>query len=142
MLTKLHCFSLQSKLPILRDISKFEFAGKLLNDIIGIIIKYVEAHQKTLDPDNVRDFLDVMLVETKNSSNPDSCFSPKLGIPTIINLMIDLFMAGMETTSSSLIFAFLHLLHHPDVQKKVHQEIDLVRSLTNYFNTLILLATS
>jgi len=102
-----------------------------LNDIIGIINKYVKAHQNTLDPDNVRDFLDAMLVETKNSSNPDSCFSPKLGIPTIVNLMIDLFMAGMETTSSSLIFAFLHLLHHPDVQKKVHLEIDLVRSLTS-----------
>jgi len=43
--------------------------------------------------------------------------------------MIDLFMAGMETTSSSLVFAFLHLLHHPEVQQKVHREIDFVCSL-------------
>jgi len=89
-------------------------------------MSYIEEHQKNLDPENIRDFLDVMLLETKNNSNPDSCFSPKLGIATIANAMLDLFIAGMETTSSSLIFVFLHLLHHPDVQKKVHKEIDLV----------------
>ena len=98
----------------------------MLDGIVGIIMKYVEDHERTFDPENIRDFLDIMLLETKNSSNPDSCFSPKLGIATIANSMIDLFMAGMETTSSSLIYVFLHLLHHPDVQKKVHKEIDLV----------------
>jgi len=98
----------------------------VLDGIIGIIMTYVEDHERTFDPENIRDFLDIMLLETKNSSNPDSCFSPKLGIATIANSMIDLFMAGMETTSSSLIYVFLHLLHHPDVQKKVHKEIDLV----------------
>ncbi len=87
---------------------------------------YVEAHQQSLDPENIRDFLDVMLLEVKKSSDPDSCFSAKLGIATIVNSMIDLFMAGMETTSSSLVFSFLHLLHHSDVQQKVHQEIDSV----------------
>jgi cytochrome P450 len=42
--------------------------------------------------------------------------------------MIDLFIAGMETTSSSLLYVFLHMLHHPEVQVKVHQELDLVRA--------------
>ncbi len=118
---------MQSKLPILSGISNFDFTEKVWNGIISIIMKYVEAHQKTLDSENARDFLDIMLIETKTSSNPESCFSPKIGISTIVSLMIDLFMAGMETTSSSLVFVFLHLLHHPEVQKKVHEEIDLVR---------------
>ncbi len=120
---------MQSKLPLLRKISKFDFTKKVWTGITDIIMNYVEAHQKTLNPENAKDFLDVMLIETKTSSNPESCFSPKLGIPTIVSLMIDLFMAGMETTSSSLLFVFLHMLHHPEVQKKVHQEIDLVRSI-------------
>jgi len=36
-------------------------------------------------------------------------------------------MAGMETTSSSLMHLFLQLLHHPEVQEKAHKEIDSVR---------------
>jgi len=101
-----------------------------VNEISSIIMPYIEAHQQSLDPENVRDFLDVMLIEANNNSEPDSCFSPNLGIFTIINSMIDLFLAGMETTSSSLIFVFLHLLHHPNVQQKVHKEIDMVQTVT------------
>ena len=82
--------------------------------------------RNTLDPENIRDFLDLMLVEQQNSKDPDSCFHGELGTATIINSMIDMFIAGMETTASSLLNLFLHLLHHPDVQAKVHQEIDKV----------------
>ncbi|XP_055332134.1 cytochrome P450 2A1-like [Paramacrobiotus metropolitanus] len=35
-----------------------------------------------------------------------------------------LFGAGTETTATTLNWTFLFMLHHPDVQAKVHQEID------------------
>jgi cytochrome P450 len=50
-----------------------------------------------------------------------------LGYFALFNDLIDLFLAGMETTSSSLLWTFLFLLHHPDVQKKIHQELDEVQ---------------
>jgi cytochrome P450 len=43
--------------------------------------------------------------------------------------MIDLFLAGMETTASSLMWTFLYMIHHPDIQKRVHQELDEVKKL-------------
>jgi cytochrome P450 len=95
--------------------------------MIDIMEPYIGSHQKSLDPENIRDFLDTMLIETKNCTNPDSCFGPKLGFSTIVNSMMDLFMAGMETTSSSLLHLFLQLFHHPEVQEKAHRELDLVR---------------
>ena len=47
-----------------------------------------------------------------------------LGYYALFNDLIDMFLAGMETTSSSLLWTFLYLLHHPEVQSKVHQELD------------------
>jgi len=67
-----------------------------------------------------------MLIELRAQKNTDSCFNERLGKLTIINALLDLFLAGMETTSSSIVMSILHLLHHPDVQKKVHEELDRV----------------
>lgn len=67
-----------------------------------------------------------MLIELQTQKKTDSCFNEKLGKMTIVNSLLDLFLAGMETTSSSIVMSVLHLLHHPDVQKKVHEELDRV----------------
>lgn len=37
---------------------------------------------------------------------------------------LDVFIAGAETTSNTLDFAFLNMLLYPEVQKKVHQCLD------------------
>lgn len=44
----------------------------------------------------------------------------------LLVLLLDLFLAGSETTSSSLSFVILHLIKHPDIQAKVYAEIDAV----------------
>jgi cytochrome P450 len=40
--------------------------------------------------------------------------------------MSDFFVAGADTTSVTLSWAMLYLLHNPDVEKKVQEELDLV----------------
>ncbi len=67
-----------------------------------------------------------MILEQKNTTNEGSCFNSELGKSTIINSMMELFIAGMETTSTSLMIVTLHLLHHPDIKEKVQNEIDQV----------------
>lgn len=42
----------------------------------------------------------------------------------MIGVLLDLFTAGLDTTSNFLGFAMLYMIHHPDVQKRVQQEID------------------
>ena len=56
----------------------------------------------------------------------DSIYHHNSGYYALFNNLIDLFIAGMETTSSSLLWTFFYLLHHPQVQKRVHQELDEV----------------
>ena len=112
--------------PIISHFTGFKQAKETFVEVFDMVSPYVEEHERTLDPDNIRDFLDLMLDEQKKTTDPGSCFNGKLGKVTIVNAMIDLFIAGMETTTTSLVIAVLHLLHHPDVQKKVHEEIDSV----------------
>jgi hypothetical protein len=58
---------------------------------------------ETLDEDNPRDFTDVMLMEIKNTTDPTSSFYGQTGKDALLNVIIDLFLAGQETTSSSLV---------------------------------------
>lgn len=57
----------------------------------------------------------------KNKKSPKSFSEEQLLV-----LLLDLFLAGSETTSSMLSFVILLLLKHQDVQAKVHAELDTV----------------
>ena len=114
-----------SKLPILSKLTGYDLMIDTFKPLVQLMQPFVEEHRRTLDPDHIRDFLDLMLLE-QQKSDPSSCFHGKLGSVTIINAMIDMFFAGNETTASSLLNLFLQMLHHPEVQEKVHWEIEQV----------------
>jgi cytochrome P450 len=44
----------------------------------------------------------------------------------LIGVIIDFFIAGAETTSGSIGFALLYLLHNPDIQRQIQTELDQV----------------
>ena len=79
-----------------------------------------------MDAENPRDFIDVMLIEIQQTSDVTSSFYGQKGRDALFNVVIDLFLAGQETTASTLVWMFFYMLHHPDVQASVHQEIDQV----------------
>ena len=120
-----------AKWPILSRLTGFGTLKNTFGPAIQVMLPYVEEHRKTVDPENIRDFLDLMLVEQQKATDPQSPFFGTLGNFTIVNAMMDLFFAGMETTSSSLLNLFLQMLHHPDVQERVHGEIEKVSRIKN-----------
>ncbi|XP_066280116.1 cytochrome P450 2J1-like [Branchiostoma lanceolatum] len=88
---------------------------------VGALREDIAEHKKTFDPNDIRDFIDTFLLEMKNrEGEEDSEFTDR----QLEFLIADLFLAGTETTSSTLHWALLYLLRHPDVQEKLHQEID------------------
>ena len=98
-----------------------------LNKMKILVEQYVEEHKSTLDKDNIRDFIDVYLVEIqKHQTDAESSFYQERGHYMLLNLMIDLLIAGMETTSSAIVWTLLLLLHHPQAKRKVLEEIDQV----------------
>lgn len=42
----------------------------------------------------------------------------------LIMICLDLFIGGSVTTSTTLNFAFLYMVFHPEIQKRVQEEID------------------
>uniref|UniRef100_A0A8C5K4G6 Cytochrome P450 n=1 Tax=Jaculus jaculus TaxID=51337 RepID=A0A8C5K4G6_JACJA len=99
---------------------------RILKDMQGLehfITKKVEENQRTLDPNSPRDFIDSFLIRMKEEKkNPNTEFYMK----NLVMTTLSLFFAGTETVSSTLRYGFLLLMKHPDVEAKVHEEIDRV----------------
>uniref|UniRef100_A0A8B9PCM2 Cytochrome P450 2G1 n=1 Tax=Apteryx owenii TaxID=8824 RepID=A0A8B9PCM2_APTOW len=95
----------------------------LIEELKAFIATRVAANQASLDPASPRDFIDCFLIQSeKEKKNPDSEFNSTNLILTTLNL----FFAGTETVSSTLRFGFLFLMKHPEVEGKVHEEIERV----------------
>ncbi|XP_051063296.1 cytochrome P450 2A3 [Phodopus roborovskii] len=96
---------------------------KELKGLENFIAKKVEQHQNNLDPNSPRDFIDSFLIHMEQEKkNPKTEFYMKNLVMTTLNL----FFAGTETISTTLRYGFLLLMKHPDVEAKIHKEIDQV----------------
>nr|XP_023486910.1 cytochrome P450 2D14 isoform X3 [Equus caballus] len=84
----------------------------------------VAEHRITRDPAQPpRDLTDAFQDEVqKAKGNPESSFNDD----NLRLVVADLFFAGMVTTSTTLAWALLLMILHPDVQRRVQQEIDEV----------------
>ena len=86
----------------------------------GMFRELVREHQRTLDRSSPRDFIDQFLIEMESPDAEAREFTER----NLAVIGMDLFAGGMETTSTSLMWAILLMVMHPDVQTRVQQEID------------------
>ena len=78
----------------------------------------IEKHEKELDEENPKDFIDSYLIEIKNNPDPEFCKDQ------LIMIGFDLIGAGSETSSTTLTWSLMYLALHPEVQEKCFKEID------------------
>ena len=113
----------------------YKIFKKLFDDIASIVKPYITSHQNSLDSDaDPKDFMDVYLNEVSKTSDLKSSFHGQRGEESLISTMTDLFLAGTETTTSSLLWAILCLLHYPEVQAK-GSSINYVSTFFKIFDT-------
>ncbi|XP_074492017.1 cytochrome P450 2J2-like [Sebastes fasciatus] len=92
-------------------------------EIMTFLKKEVEKHQEEWNPDDPRDYIDVYLAEMeKKKEYPQAGFN----IETLLVCILDLIEAGTETTSTTLRWALLYMMHYPEIEEKVQAEIDRV----------------
>ncbi|XP_027696323.1 cytochrome P450 2C23-like [Vombatus ursinus] len=102
---------------------KHKTLSRNLEKIKHFILERVKEHQKVLDPNNTQDYIDCYLSKMQQEKdNPQSEFD----LENLTATAADLFAAGTETTSSTLRYGLLLILKHPEVQAKIHEEINRV----------------
>ncbi|XP_075047347.1 cytochrome P450 2J4-like [Mixophyes fleayi] len=81
----------------------------------------IRIHQENGSPEEPDDLIDHYLAQiAKTKDEPDSTFDTA----NLIQVVIDLFIAGTETTATTLQWALLLILSYPDIQEKIHKELD------------------
>ncbi|XP_066283597.1 cytochrome P450 2U1-like [Branchiostoma lanceolatum] len=87
------------------------------------ILEQIRDHEATFDPNDIRDVIDAFLLEKRRKqTDENSTFTEQQNILVVM----DLFLAGTETTSTTLRWALLYMILHPDIQDRVRREIDSV----------------
>jgi len=106
---------------------QFKTAMKMVDAISKLTNEHIEKHKKNSSDDKEdKDFVDFYLDQVKNTTDPTSSFYGHAGETSLVATMLDLFLAGTETTSSTLLWGILFMMQHPDVQERVQEELDTV----------------
>nr|XP_033785234.1 cytochrome P450 2D15-like [Geotrypetes seraphini] len=91
--------------------------------IMRCLKEIADEHKESWDPAHNRDFIDAFLGEIEKAKGSQETTFNELNL---LFTTSDLFSAGTETTSTTLRWALLFMLLHPEIQSKVHAEIDRV----------------
>uniref|UniRef100_A0A8D1BTB8 Cytochrome P450 2U1 n=1 Tax=Sus scrofa TaxID=9823 RepID=A0A8D1BTB8_PIG len=102
----------------------FKELRQIEKDITTFLKKIIKDHRESLDVANPQDFIDMYLlhVEEERKNNGNSSFDEDY----LFYIIGDLFIAGTDTTTNSLLWCLLYMSLNPDVQEKVHEEIERV----------------
>ncbi|XP_034556825.1 cytochrome P450 2F3-like [Notolabrus celidotus] len=94
-----------------------------VDELNNFIKKKIQEHKDTLDTSSPRDFIDCFLLRINQEKDiPTSEFQ----FDNLVSTVLNLFLAGTETTSSTIRYALSVLIKYPSIQEKMQEEIDTV----------------
>ncbi|XP_070811461.1 cytochrome P450 2W1-like [Pituophis catenifer annectens] len=97
---------------------------KRIEETCTIIEKYMRASKETLSRNQLQNYIDSMLF--KQQQEGENGKKNSFHNPNIVASVLDLVMAGTETTATTLQWAALMMMKYPEIQRKVQQEIQQV----------------
>ncbi|KAJ8046402.1 Cytochrome P450 2U1 [Holothuria leucospilota] len=108
-------------LPFLTEMPVYRFVKHNFQSLKDFIKSLAKEHEDSLNPDDVRDILDKYLLEIKRQQ--DSGEEIRFKKADEWRLVFELFLAGTDTTTNTLLFFILFVTHHQGIQQKIFDEI-------------------
>ncbi|GFS19424.1 cytochrome P450 2J6 [Elysia marginata] len=121
--TKVNAFFLPVNfLPLVRFFSSIEDQFlRTIETTSGHIKELLADHTDSYDPDNIRDFVDLVL-QMRATTAQGRHFNDQ----NLARAIVDLFGAGSETTAATLQFLLFYMANYQEVQARCQTEIDEV----------------
>ena len=95
------------------------------DNLFAFLDQVIDEHQVNFNDtlkENPNDFIDAYLAQIQ-ASKPGSSFYGSTGLKSLKITLLDLLLAGMETTSTALSWITLYMIRYPEVQAQVQAEI-------------------
>ncbi|XP_060886707.1 steroid 17-alpha-hydroxylase/17,20 lyase [Labrus mixtus] len=92
-----------------------------------LLTRKLEEHKALLGDGDPRDLLDALLKgksESGRSQKSPGSEEERITDDHVLMTAAEAFGAGVETTSTTLLWILAYLLHHPEVQERVQKELD------------------
>ncbi|XP_067651954.1 cytochrome P450 2U1-like [Haliotis asinina] len=113
-------------LPVMRflpgDPFKFKITMQNVDTVISLFIKpMIKEHLQNQDDDNVDDFTHAYIKEMRlrNEKQEDTT----MDMENLTMVITDLFVAGTETTATTIRWTLAYLLNYPEIQERCFREI-------------------
>ncbi|NXM37116.1 CP2J6 protein, partial [Oxyruncus cristatus] len=101
-----------------------------LDFVRALLAKELESHKEKRKQGENQDFIDHYLAEIdKTKGDADATYNEE----NLTQTIFDLFIAGTETTATTLCWALLFMVVYPDIQEKVQKELDAVLGYSHVF---------
>ncbi|XP_071154400.1 steroid 17-alpha-hydroxylase/17,20 lyase-like isoform X1 [Mytilus edulis] len=106
---------------------KYRKITEIFDEIAERYRKKLEEHKKSFDRDYIRDFTDALILARQEAEDEeDKEVLSELTDLHLVNTISDIFGAGIDTSRVTMYFAVHYMAGLPEIQAKVHEEIDRV----------------
>ena len=107
------------------ELSGWNEAKKTVSDILDFVKPAIASKKAQMGFDSP-DLISAYLEKIESVSDVMSSFHGTLGYHNLESTLLDLMLAGYETSSQTIAYGILIMLHYPHAQKRVQRELDEV----------------